>query len=216
MRDRIAKYLEERVQILASISHDLQTPITRMRLRAEMADDSPEKEKLVQDLAEIERLVQEGVAYARSAHGNVEKSSKIDIASFIESLAYDYQDMGKAVTIARTISGTLMTRPHALRRILSNLIDNALKFAGDAEINVERDGQGLVTITVLDSGAGIPDDQLEAAMQPFYRLEQSRNRGTGGTGLGLAIAQQLAIAIGGSLRLYNRSEGGLAAEITLR
>ncbi|KAA0697210.1 sensor histidine kinase [Neorhizobium sp. P12A] len=216
MRDRIARYLEERVQILASISHDLQTPITRMRLRAEMADDTPEKDKLVQDLAEIERLVQEGVAYARSAHGNVEKSSKIDIASFIESLAYDYQDMGKAVTIAKTISGTLMTRPHALRRILSNLIDNALKFAGDAEINVARDGQGLVTITVLDSGAGIPDDQLEAAMQPFYRLEQSRNRGTGGTGLGLAIAQQLAIAIGGSLRLYNRSEGGLAAEITIR
>lgn len=216
MRDRIAHYLEERVQILAAISHDLQTPITRMKLRAEMAEDTPEKDKLVQDLAEIERLVKEGVAYARSAHGNVEKSARIDVASFVESLAYDYQDTGKDVTIGQALAGTIVTRPHALRRILTNLVDNALKFGGSAEISVRQEAEGRVVIEVLDRGPGIPEDQLDAVMQPFVRLEQSRNRGTGGTGLGLAIAQQLAQAIGGTLTLRNREGGGLSATISLR
>jgi signal transduction histidine kinase len=215
MRDRIAEYLQERVQILAAISHDLQTPITRMKLRAEMADDSPEKDKLVQDLTEIERLVQEGVAYARSAHGNSEKPSRIDLAAFMESLVFDYQDTGKPVTLASQAAATLTTRPHALRRILTNLIDNALKFGGDADVRVETSADGVVTIRVLDKGPGIPEDQLGAVLQPFYRLEQSRNRGTGGTGLGLAIAHQLAVAVGGTLTLRNRDGGGLSAELRL-
>jgi signal transduction histidine kinase len=216
MRERIAHYLEERVQILAAISHDLQTPITRMRLRADMAEDSPDKDKLVHDLGEIQRLVQDGIAYARSAHGNGEKSARIDLASFIDSIAYDYQDTGKAVTVVGLVQGAAFTKPHALRRILSNFIDNALKFAGAAEISVERSAENDIVISVMDRGPGIPDDMLEAAMQPFFRLEQSRNRETGGTGLGLAIAQQLTAKIGGSLRLYNRAGGGLAAEVTIR
>ncbi|WP_115422113.1 HAMP domain-containing sensor histidine kinase [Ensifer sp. M14] len=215
MRDRIAHYLEERVQILAAISHDLQTPITRMRLRADMADDSAEKDKLISDLREIERLVQDGIAYARSSHGNGEKNARIDLASFIDSIAYDYQDTGKAVSVTGIVQGTALTKPHALRRILTNFIDNALKFAGAAEIGVERSGAGKIVITVTDHGPGIPDDKLEAAMQPFYRIETSRNRDTGGTGLGLAIAQQLAVSVGGEVRIYNRPGGGLAAEISL-
>jgi signal transduction histidine kinase len=215
MRDRIAQYLEERMRILAAISHDLQTPITRMRLRAEIADESPEKEKLIHDLTEIERLVHEGIAYARSAHGNTEKSSRIDIGSFVESLVFDYQDTGKAVTLDAPIQATLITRPHALRRILTNLIDNALKFGEEAEIHVEKTIGETIVIKVLDKGPGIPGEQLEAVLQPFFRLEQSRNRETGGTGLGLAIAHQLALAIGGSLVLRNRREGGLSAEVTL-
>lgn len=216
MRERIAHYLEERVQILAAISHDLQTPITRMRLRADMADDTPEKDKLVRDLGEIERLVQDGIAYARSAHGNGEKFSRIDLSSFIDSIAYDYQDTGKAVSVIGVVQGVAATKPHALRRILTNFIDNALKFAGAAEIGIEQKGEGAIAITVMDRGPGIPDAMLETAMQPFFRLEQSRNRDTGGTGLGLAIAQQLAAAIGGSVRLCNREGGGLAAEVTIR
>ncbi|MCX8280154.1 HAMP domain-containing sensor histidine kinase [Phyllobacterium sp. 0TCS1.6C] len=215
MRERIAHYLEERVQILAAISHDLQTPITRMRLRADMAEDTPEKTKLIGDLREIERLVQDGIAYARSSHGSGEKAARIDLASFIDSIAYDYQDMGKAVAVAGLVHGTALTRPHALRRILTNFIDNALKFAGAAEISVERRGAGSIAILVLDRGPGIPDDKLDAAMQPFFRLESSRNRDTGGTGLGLAIAQQLAAVIGGEARIYNRPGGGLVAEISL-
>lgn len=214
MRNRIARFVEERVQILAAISHDLQTPITRMKLRAEMAEDSVEKRKLVSDLAEIERLVQEGLAYARTTQGDSEKPSRVDIGSFVESLAYDYQDTGKDVTIFANASGAVITRPHALRRVLTNLIDNAIKFGGAAELEVERhDGQ--VVIKVMDRGPGIPEDKLEAVLQPFVRLEHSRSRETGGTGLGLAIAHQLAIAIGGSLTLRNRVGGGLAAEIRL-
>ena len=214
MRERIAHYLEERVQILAAISHDLQTPITRMRLRADMADDTPERDKLVRDLAEIERLVQDGIAYARSAHSSGEKATRIDLSSFIDSIAYDYQDTGKAVRVSGVVSGTVATKPHALRRILANFVDNALKYAGSAEINVARD-DGRTVIAVLDRGPGIPDDRLEAAMKPFFRLEGSRNRETGGAGLGLAIAQQLSASIGGAVRLCNRPGGGLAAEIVL-
>ncbi|MBB4008141.1 sensor histidine kinase [Allorhizobium taibaishanense] len=216
MRDRIAHHLEERVQILAAISHDLQTPIARMRLRVEMADESPERDKLVSDLREIEMLVKDGIAYARSSHGNGEKTSRIDLSSFIDSIAYDYQDTGKAVAVVGPVYGTISTKPHALRRILTNAIDNAVKFAGAAELSVERGTGGETVLTVLDRGPGIPEEMLVAAMQPFVRLEQSRNRETGGTGLGLAIAQQLATALGGNVRLYNRNGGGLAVELTLR
>jgi signal transduction histidine kinase len=215
MRNRIAHYLEERVQILAAISHDLQTPITRMKLRAEMAEDSAEKDRMTNDLSEIERLVREGVAYARSARGDSEKQARIDIKSFVESIVFDYQDTGKPVRCSRSVEATVVTRPHALRRILTNLIDNALKFAGEVEIDVQERCEGIIRIAVLDRGPGIPEDQLEAVLQPFYRLERSRSRDTGGTGLGLAIAQQLALAIGGALHLKNRTGGGLWAEITL-
>jgi signal transduction histidine kinase len=212
MRTRIARFVEERVQILAAISHDLQTPITRMKLRAEMADDSEDKRKLVHDLTEIETLVKEGLAYARAAHGTGEKPSRIDIGAFVESLVYDYQDTGKAVTILHSTGGAIVTRPHALRRILTNLTDNAIKFGGAAELSVHGDDDGAVVISVLDRGPGIPAEQLESVLQPFVRLEASRNRETGGTGLGLAIAHQLALAIGGSLTLRNRDGGGLEAQ----
>jgi signal transduction histidine kinase len=128
---------------------------------------------------------------------------------------FDYQDTGKTVTAPRLIDAVVTTRPHALRRILTNLIDNALKFSGAAEIDIDRTPDGQISITVLDRGPGIPEPQLQDVLQPFYRLEESRNRDTGGTGLGLAIAHQLALAIGGSLSLRNRPGGGLAAEIVL-
>ncbi|RDK06548.1 sensor histidine kinase [Cupriavidus lacunae] len=211
MRERIARFVEERVQILAAISHDLQTPITRMKLRAELAEDSEDKRKLVHDLTEIETLVKEGLAYARATHGDGEKPSRIDIGSFVESLVYDYQDTGKAVTIVQSTGGAIETRPHALRRILTNLTDNAIKFGGAAELSVQREDGGAVIISVRDRGPGIPAEQLESVLQPFVRLEASRNRETGGTGLGLAIAHQLALAIGGSLTLRNRAGGGLEA-----
>ncbi|WP_042880597.1 sensor histidine kinase [Cupriavidus necator] len=214
MQQRIARFVEERVQILAAISHDLQTPITRMKLRAEMAEDSEEKRKLAHDLGEIERLVHEGLAYARSAHGGGEKASRIDLGSFVESLVYDYQDTGRTVSILENAGGAIETRPHALRRILTNLIDNAIKFGGAAELKLRRE-RGAVLIEVLDRGSGIPDAMLDAVLEPFVRLEHSRSRETGGTGLGLAIANQLAMAIGGSLKLRNRHGGGLVACVTL-
>ncbi|PHX43273.1 ATPase [Pseudomonas sp. NZIPFR-PS2] len=215
MQKRIAEYLKERMQILAAISHDLQTPITRMKLRAEFMEDSAERDKLWSDLGEMEHLVREGVAYARSVHGATETSHRINLDAFLDSLVFDYQDMHKQVSLTGKSAVVFDTRPHALRRVLVNLVDNALKFAGSAELEVGSTADGELSIKVLDRGPGIAEDELVQVMQPFYRVESSRNRGTGGTGLGLAIAQQLAVAIGGSLTLSNRPQGGLCAEIRL-
>lgn len=215
MQARIAAYLKERMQLLAAISHDLQTPITRMKLRAEFADDSAEKDKLVHDLNEIEHLVREGIAYARSIHGATETSCRIDLDSFLDSLVFDYQDTGQDVTLSGKNGAVIDTRPHALRRILVNLVDNAVKFSGAAEVVIEGKADTGLSIKVLDRGPGISEDVLEEVLKPFYRVESSRNRSTGGTGLGLAIAQQLALAIGGSLTLSNRDGGGFCVALDL-
>lgn len=213
MQARIAAYLKERMQLLAAISHDLQTPITRMKLRAEFMDDSVEKDKLGNDLNEIEHLVREGVAYARSVHGATEASCRIGLDSFLDSLVCDYQDTGREVSLRGTNGAVIETRPHALRRILVNLVDNALKYAGTAEVEIGGDASTGVSISVLDRGPGIPEEVLAEVVKPFYRVESSRNRSTGGTGLGLAIAQQLAVAIGGALSLRNRDGGGLCVTL---
>lgn len=215
MQDRIAQHLKERLHILASISHDLQTPITRMRLHVEALDESAGQSKLLDDLRELEHLVREGLAYARSAHGGSESPVRINLGSFLESLVFDYQDVGQPVSLSGPIDGTLTVRAQALRRVLGNLVDNAIKYGGSAEIGVQRDSQGAVCITVSDRGPGIPDEELERVLQPFYRLEASRNRDTGGSGLGLAIAAQLASAIGGRLQLGRRQGGGLIASVSL-
>ena len=215
MQQRIADYLKERMQILAAISHDLQTPITRMKLRAEFMDDSTERDKLLSDLGEMEHLVREGVAYARSVHGSTEANCKLDLDAFVDSIVFDYQDVGKAVNSSGSYGSPIETRPHALRRVLINLLDNALKFSGAAELVVSAEANGNVSIKVLDRGPGISAEELREVLKPFYRVESSRNRDTGGTGLGLAIAQQLAIALGGSLNLSNRKGGGLCAELLL-
>jgi signal transduction histidine kinase len=215
MQDRIALYVKERLQILAAISHDLQTPITRMRLRAEALDESLEKGKLLDDLREMEHLVREGVAYARSAHGASETPRKIDPAAFVESLVFDYQDTGKPVTLSGKVAGAVMVRPQALRRVLGNLIDNALKYGGRADVGMARLANGALCIEVTDNGPGIAEEELGRVLEPFYRLENSRNRDTGGTGLGLAIAAQLMLSIGGRLTLANRPQGGLKATVFL-
>lgn len=215
MQARISRHLKERLHILASISHDLQTPITRMRLRAEALDEGEERSKLLKDLHEMEHLVREGVAYARSAHGGAETPVRMHVGAFLESLVFDYQDVGKPVRLAESVDGAAMVRQQALRRVLGNLIDNAIKYGGGAEVGAWRSAQGALCIAVSDRGPGIPAAELEQVLQPFYRLEASRNRDTGGAGLGLAIAAQLTRAIGGELVLANREGGGLAATITL-
>jgi signal transduction histidine kinase len=216
MQDRIATYMTERMQILAAISHDLQTPITRMRLRVDVMDGEPESAKLRQDLQEMEALVKEGVTYARTLHGATEVPRRIDPDALFDSLVCDYVDADQAVSLQGRFGRPLMTRPQALRRIIGNLVDNALKFSGAAEIKVAAVHDGQATISVLDCGPGIPDESLETVFQPFFRLEGSRNRNTGGTGLGLAIARQLALAMDATLSLHNRVDGGLEARLTLK
>ncbi|NDJ58734.1 HAMP domain-containing protein [Enterobacteriaceae bacterium 4M9] len=216
MQARLQHHLKERERILAAISHDLQTPITRMKLRVEMAGQPELRDKLLQDLSEMTHLVREGIAYARASEKLEEPLLLLNLNAFIDSLVCDYQDVGHAVAFTPAPGSTaLSTRPSALRRILTNLIDNALKFAGSARLRLEMPHGGGVEIVVEDDGPGIAPQDLEAAMQPFWRGERSRNRDTGGTGLGLAIARQLALNLGGDLRLANRPQGGLQARLLL-
>ncbi|HEY2774876.1 MAG TPA: HAMP domain-containing sensor histidine kinase [Candidatus Binatia bacterium] len=218
MQGRIAAHLRERMQILASVSHDLQTPITRMRLRVEMSTDAELRPKLGSDLDQMQALVREGIAYARSAEAAREPFCRVDLHALLESLVFDYADAGRSLLLRdeRDDAGAaIVTRPRALTRIVSNLADNALIFADDVDILVQTLSPETLAITVRDRGPGIPADKLAAVVEPFVRLENSRSRETGGTGLGLAIADQLAASLGGQLRLSNRDGGGLEARVVL-
>jgi signal transduction histidine kinase len=215
MQDRIRMYMKERIQILAAISHDLQTPITRMRIRTDLLDDETERARFQQDLLEMESLVREGVAYGRTLHGTAEAPRRIDPDALLESLVSDYEDAGAHVMLSGGIGVPIVTRPVALRRILANLLDNAIKFSGAGELTAEVSEDRRIAISVSDRGPGIPADQLDAVFQPFFRLDASRERGKGGNGLGLAIARQLALAMNATLELKNREGGGLEARLIL-
>ncbi|PWF55231.1 ATP-binding protein [Massilia glaciei] len=214
MGRRIKDHLAERVRMLAAISHDLKTPIARMRLRADLTEDGALRTKLHADLDVMQVLVEEGIAYARSADRVTEEARLVDIGALLDTIVCDYTDAGHPVRLAGEAK-ILLTRPNTLRRIVINLADNALKFAGAAEIAVHADPRGRLAIVVRDRGPGIAREHLKAVWEPFYRVEGSRNRGTGGAGLGLAIARQLTISINGTLTLANRDGGGLEATLTL-
>jgi signal transduction histidine kinase len=217
MQRRIQDHLRERMQILAAVSHDLQTPITRLRLRADLMEDSALRDKLHADLAEMQSLVEEGLAYARSQRASAEPVRRVDLRALVESIAADYADAGMAVRVVDAADVVCDLRPQAVRRVVCNLVDNALKFAGAAEISLASDGPGKWVVRVLDRGPGIPEASLEAVLQPYVRLEDSRNRVTGGAGLGLAIANELAKALGAHLVLMQRDDGpGLEARVERR
>ncbi|MBX3585691.1 MAG: HAMP domain-containing protein [Ramlibacter sp.] len=215
MSRRIQLHLDERMRILAAVSHDLQTPITRLRLRTELMEDLTLRERLQSDLGQMQSLVEEGLAYARTAQAGQEPVRRVDLDALLDTIVQDYAESGRAVTLLPGAVGVSSTRPQALRRVLCNLVDNALKFAGAAEVGAERDRTGQVVLRVLDRGPGIPPAELQAVRLPFYRLEGSRNRDTGGSGLGLAIADQLADALGATLDLQPREGGGLGAQLSL-
>jgi len=184
-----------------------------MKLRAETIGARSVRQKFFNDLDEIEGLIRDVLVYAGSAHCSDERNARLEIASFLKGLADDYRDMGKDVVVLQP-NGVILTRPRPLRRLLTNLVDNALKFAGAAEIVTEIEANASVTISVLDRGPGIPDDQLAAVMKPFFRLRRDKLAARG-LGLGLATANNLAHSLSGSLALRNRQGGGLRAELRL-
>ncbi|MBR1269637.1 HAMP domain-containing protein [Bradyrhizobium sp. AUGA SZCCT0222] len=213
MQRRIAGQAVERIQILAGIARRLQTPITRMRLRADFLGDSDAKERLQGDLQEMQTLVKQGLALARGRDELSKQRCQTDLHALIDSLVCDYSDAGKSLRFSGERGVTILTHPQALRRIMINLIDNGLKFGEDVEVAIDAQRSNGITITVSDRGPGIPDEHLKSVFLPFYRVEASRNRETGGTGLGLAIAQQLTSALLGTLTLANRDGGGLEARL---
>lgn len=214
MQTRLRGLFAERTRILAAVSHDLQTPLTRLRLRAELMDDETLRDKMLADLAAMQALVEEGLAYAGSSAAPNEAAILTDLDALAASLVADYTDAGQPVSLAGLGGHPVRTRPRTLRRLLGNLVDNALKFGGSAELVLDS-ADGAEVIAVRDRGPGIPEAELDKVFEPFYRLESSRNRETGGTGLGLAIARQLADALGAELVLRNLADGGLEARVAL-
>lgn len=213
MQQRLARFIADRTRILAAMSHDLKTPITRLRLRSEMLDDEGLRAKIGKDLDEMQSMVTQALDYMRDASQR-EAAQRVDIMALLESLQTDYQETGRKVAIEGTVMHPYSARPLALRRCLTNLVDNALRYGERALVQAEETPAGI-TLRVLDEGPGIPEDQLEESFEPFFRGEASRSRETGGSGLGLGIARNIARAHGGDLVLRNRPSGGLEAIVSL-
>ncbi len=213
MQARLVRYLREHTAMLAAMSHDLKTPITRLRLRAELLEDGELKNKIAQDLEEMESLVRATLDFMRGVE-SAEKVQPLDMMALLASLQADAGELGGQVTIEGNASGPYLGRPQALKRCLGNLIDNALKYGKATTVIIEDDRQALV-IRIQDQGPGIPEAELDRVFEPFYRIEGSRSRDTGGTGLGLTIARSVAQLHGGTLLLHNLQEGGLEAVLTL-
>jgi len=213
MQQRLSRFITDRTRVLTAMSHDLKTPITRLRLRAEMLEDEALRAKFAKDLEEMEAMVAQTLDFMRDA-STQEALQRVDAMALLESLQTDYQDTGSRVEIEGSIAHPYTGRPLALRRCLTNLVDNAIRYGGGARIMAEDAGDRL-TIRILDDGPGIPEQELQHAFEPFFRGEASRNRETGGTGLGLGIARNIARAHGGDIVLRNRAEGGLEAILTL-
>ena len=213
MQERLLQHVGERTRILAAISHDLQTPITRLRLRAEMVDDEALRARIQADLDAMQALAREGLDYARSLDGGVERQA-IDVDALLAALAEDAQDMGWDVAVAGRVGVPCPGHPTGLRRALWNLIENGVKFGTRVDVSASVSAEGCI-IRVRDHGPGLPAEELEKVFEPFYRTEASRSRDTGGTGLGLAIARNLLRAQGGDVQLENHASGGLEAVVTL-
>jgi signal transduction histidine kinase len=212
MQARLQSHFAERTQMLAAITHDLQTPLTRLRLRLERVEDEELRERLVADLQAMRALIDEGLELARSAE-TAEPSAMLDLDSLLESLVEDAVDAGANAEFTAGCGAVLPLRPLATRRMFANLIDNALKHGGSVAVSAARDAD-TVTVLVRDHGPGLPEEMLERAFDPFFRAEDSRSRETGGTGLGLTIARMLAQKNGATLTLRNHPEGGLEARVT--
>jgi len=213
MQARLVRYLRDRTRVLAAMSHDLKTPITRLRLRAELLDDPSLRAKFTGDLGELESMVGATLDFMRGLESE-EAAKPIDVNALLESLQADLAETGGRVTIEGRPYQPYPGKPGALKRCLANLLENAIKYGKSAHIGVDDNDERL-EIRIRDEGPGIPEQELERVFDPYYRVEESRNRETGGAGLGLTIARSIAESHGGRLSLHNRTEGGLEARLTL-
>lgn len=218
MAARIRRFVADRTQMLAAIGHDLRTPITRLRLRAEFMDDDEQRRKMLADLDEMEQMIAATLAFARD-DAAAEPAAALDLAALCRTVADEAADARPELAEAIAYEGperlTVRARPVAMKRAVANLVSNALAYGGAARIVLSRGEGGAVRLAVEDEGPGIPETELEAVFTPFRRLEGSRNRETGGTGLGLTIARNILRAHGGDVVLQNRPQGGLSAVATL-
>ena len=210
MQARLTRFVADRTRLLAALGHDLRSPLTAMRVRAEMVDEDETRESLVASIEEMQEMVDATLAFARGMASS-EVYETVDLKTYLKQLQADMID-GFTLDTANSISVRL--RPQSVRRALRNIIENAQRYGGGAEVTFVHDAE-YVQIRVSDNGPGVPEAELEQVFEPFFRLEKSRSRETGGTGLGLSIARTIVRAHGGEVALTNRTEGGLLVTVTL-
>ncbi|PKP85742.1 MAG: two-component sensor histidine kinase [Alphaproteobacteria bacterium HGW-Alphaproteobacteria-2] len=211
MKDRLTRFVNERTHMLAALSHDLRSPLTAMRLRIEMLDETEDSIRLKALVDEMQAMVEATLEFARGV-ARAEPVAEVDLAALLGDLVGDVGGDRATLVPSRQLLATI--RPQALNRALRNLIDNAVRYGGVAKVALTHE-PGMAVITIADKGPGLPEDQLEAVFAPFVRLEGSRSRDTGGVGLGLAIARTIIQAQGGEVRLRNLAAGGLEAVVRL-
>jgi signal transduction histidine kinase len=213
MQDRLRRLIDDRTMMLAAISHDLRTVLTRLKLRAEFIDDPQQRDKAVADIDEMRAMLDASLSFARDDTAEEARTS-VDLSSLLQSLCDDLSDAGSKVAYDGPSRLAYRSQPVAMRRAFANLIGNALKYGGEADVTAAGDARG-VTVEIADRGPGIPADMREQVFAPFFRLEGSRSRDTGGTGLGLSVARGIVRRHGGDITLHDRDGGGLLARVTL-
>ncbi len=215
MQDRIRRFVEDRTRMLAALSHDLRSPITRLRLRTELLPDTSDRARMLADLRDMEDMVAQALAFARNeAEDEDEAVQAVDLSAMLEALCDNTTDMGQPALFHWPGRRICHCRPLAVKRALANLIENAARHGGQARVRMDQQGSDMRVI-IEDDGPGIPAAELEAVFTPFFRLDRSRGRKTGGMGLGLTVARAAIRAHGGDIVLENRAEGGLRAVVTL-
>ncbi|VDR27298.1 Osmolarity sensor protein EnvZ [Raoultella terrigena] len=216
MQQRLARHLEGKTRMLASMSHDFNTPLTELRLQIELMEAGEARDDMLESLIELQSMVSETLNFIRDETPQ-EKTCRCDLSKLLSDLTHRYGQKGESVTWQGEAGITINCRPLAIKRVLSNLIENALSYAGEASVRLTAESN-MVRIDVLDSGPGIPEKQLEQVFEPFVRLNDhraARRHFGGGLGLGLSIARACVHAHGGELSLKNRSPAGLCATILL-
>ncbi len=213
MQVRLRNLIDNRMRLLAAISHDLRTPLTLLRLRAETVENVQERDKMLGTIAEMDAMVGATLQFARD-QSEGEPRRPTDLAALLQSVVDDMRDAGFPVCLMPAEPVIYPCQPAALKRAIRNLLDNAVKYGKSGTVAMRR-ASHAVEILIDDEGPGIPQEELTRVLEPFYRLDESRSRETGGVGLGLAIAQSIVETHGGSLALSNRPEGGLRVRLSL-
>lgn len=213
MQERLRRFNDDRVQMLAAMSHDLRTSLTRVKLRLELGESPEQRQKMIHELDAMGTMIGSILSFARDDTKR-EPCVLVDLDALVQGICEDAADAGGAVTYAGDRGVTVSGRPVALRRAISNLVENAVKYAGAAEVTLTAEA-GRIVVAVNDRGPGIAHSEREKVFEPFYRIEGSRNPDTGGVGLGLAVARSIAREQGGDIVLAARTGGGLSARLEL-
>ena len=213
MRERLRRFNEDRTRMVAAMSHDLRTPLTRLRMRIEMAEGLADQQKMLDELDRLNGMVESILSFARD-DSKQEARSLVDLSALVEGICEDAMDADQKATFSGPRDVTISCRPTAMRRAISNLVENAIKYGGKADVTLAPDA-GQVLITIEDEGSGIPRSERENVFEPFYRIGSARDPSTGGVGLGLSVTRSIVWEHGGDITLGNRKGGGLSVRVEL-